>query len=113
MTSFLALDPEGITPEESRPAAEKVTMGDPIHRTWNLEKADGLYAGIWESTPGEWRVEYIEWEYCEILSGASVLIEEGGAERRVTAGDAFVLRPGFKGRWRVEETTRKRYVIRL
>ena len=113
MTTFLALAAEGIAPEESRPDAAKVTMGDPVHRTWNLEDSDGLYAGIWESSPGEWRVEYTEWEYCEILSGVSVLIEEGGTERRVAAGDAFVLRPGFKGRWRVEETTRKRYVIRL
>ena len=112
MSHFLALGIDGCEPEETRPAPERLVAGDPVHRTWNVEDLDGLYAGIWESTPGEWRVDYSEWEYCEILSGVSVLIEEGGTERRVRAGDAFVLRPGFKGRWRFESTSRKRYVIR-
>ncbi len=113
MTNFLPLAIDGIEPEESRPAADRIIAGDPVHRTWNVEERDGLYAGVWESTPGEWRIDYTEWEYCEILSGVSVLVEDGGPERRVAAGDAFVIRPGFRGAWRVEETTRKRYVIRL
>ncbi len=113
MSNFLFLDPAAVAPEESRPAPDRIVSGDPVHRTWNVEERDGLYAGVWESTPGEWRVEYTEWEYCEILSGVSVLVEDGGPERRVAAGDAFVIRPGFRGAWRVEETTRKRYVIRL
>ncbi len=113
MTSFLPLAIDGIEPDENRPAADRIIAGDPVHRTWNVEERDGLYAGVWESTPGEWRVEYTEWEYCEILAGVSVLSEEGGEARRVGPGDAFLLRPGFRGTWRVEETTRKRYVIRL
>jgi uncharacterized protein len=40
--------------------------------------------------------------------------QDGGETRTVRAGDAFVLRPGFKGTWEVVETTRKEkeYVIR-
>lgn len=113
MSNFLLLDPTAVAPEESRPAPDRLVSGDPVHRTWNVEDRDGLYAGVWESTPGEWRVEYTEWEYCEILAGVSVLSEDGGEARRVGPGDAFLLRPGFRGTWRVEETTRKRYVIRL
>ena len=88
--------------------------GDPKFRTWNVEEAEGgLYAGIWEATPGKWRIEYDEWEFCHILSGVSVITEDGGEARTVRAGEAFVLRPGFKGSWEVIETTRKEYVIRL
>ncbi|TIW64489.1 MAG: cupin domain-containing protein, partial [Mesorhizobium sp.] len=72
-----------------------------------------LYAGIWESTPGKWRIVYDEWEFCHILSGVSVISEDGGEARTVRAGDSFVLRPGFKGSWEVLETTRKEYVIKL
>jgi uncharacterized protein len=72
----------------------------------------GLFAGIWESTPGKWRIEYDEWEFCHILSGVSVIAEEGGVARRVSAGDSFIIRPGFRGTWEVLETTRKEYVIR-
>jgi uncharacterized cupin superfamily protein len=104
---------EGITPEVSRPAADRLIAGDPVHTTWNIEDRDGLYAGIWQSTPGSWRVIYDEWEYCRILSGVSVLTEDGMAPRTVKAGDSFLLRPGFKGVWEVVETTTKDYVIRL
>jgi uncharacterized cupin superfamily protein len=100
--------------EEGAPAPDRVISGNPRFRTWNVEEAaGGLYAGIWEATPGKWRVVYDEWEFCHILSGVSVITEEGGEARTVRAGDSFVLRPGFRGTWDVIETTRKEYVIRL
>ena len=111
---FLKIDTAAIEPETGKPAAGRLISGDPQFRTWNAEEADGgLYAGIWESTPGKWRIEYDEWEFCHILSGVSVIAEDDGATRTVRAGDSFVLRPGFKGSWEVLETTRKEYVIRV
>lgn len=111
---FLSLDTAGIEAEAGAPAPDRLISGDPQFRSWNMEERDGgLYAGIWESTPGKWRIAYDEWEFCHILSGVSVITEEGGEARTVRAGDSFVLRPGFKGSWEVLETTRKEYVIRL
>lgn len=113
MTLFLDISIDGMEPEEGAPAPERLVSGDPRFRSWNLEEADGgLYAGIWESTPGKWRIEYDEWEFCHILTGLSVITEEGGQPRTVRAGDSFVIRPGFRGTWEVVETTRKEYVIR-
>jgi uncharacterized protein len=102
-----------VAPEESRPDPVKVLSGDPVHTSWNIEERDGLYCGIWQSTPGKWRIAYDEWEYCRILSGVSVITEDGKSPRTVIEGDSFILRPGFKGTWEVIETTRKDYVIRL
>jgi uncharacterized cupin superfamily protein len=113
MTLFLDISIDGMEPEEGAPAPDRLVSGDPRFRSWNLEEADGgLYAGIWESTPGKWRIEYDEWEFCHILTGLSVITEEGGQPRTVRAGDSFVIRPGFRGTWEVVETTRKEYVIR-
>ena len=103
----------GIEPQSERPYAGKVLSGDPVFTTWNIEEKDGLYCGIWQATPGKWRISYEEWEYCRILSGISVLTETGGTARTVRAGDSFILRPGFVGTWQVLETTVKDYVIRL
>ena len=104
----------GVEPEYGAPSADRLLAGAPKFTTWNLEERDGgLYAGVWESTPGKWRVSYDQWEYCRILSGVSVITEDGGVACRVEAGDSFILRPGFKGIWEVVETTRKEYVIRL
>lgn len=114
MTTFLAIDIDAVAPEEGAPAPDRVLSGSPTFRTWNVEEAEGgLYAGIWEATPGKWRISYDEWEFCHILSGISVISEDGGQARTVRAGDSFVLRPGFKGSWEVLETTRKEYVIWL
>lgn len=112
--SFIRIAVDDIEPETGAPASGRLISGDPRFRSWSVEEADGgLYAGVWEATPGKWRIEYDEWEFCHILSGVSVISEDGGAARTVRAGDSFVLRPGFKGTWEVLETTRKEYVIRV
>ena len=102
-----------VTPETERPDPARLISGDPEFTTWNLEERDGLYCGIWRSTPGKWRISYDEWEYFRILSGHSVLTDADGAETRLAPGDSFILRPGFSGTWEVIETTTKDYVIRL
>jgi len=112
MTNLLKVA-ASVAPEVERPAAEKLISGDPVFTTWNLEEKDGLYAGIWQSTVGKWHVSYDEWEYFRLLEGVSVLTDAEGQETRLTAGDSFIIRPGFSGTWEVVETTRKDYVIRL
>ena len=111
---FVKVGIADIEPEIGEPAPGRLLSGNPKFRTWNVEEtAGGVYAGIWESTPGKWQIAYDEWEFCHIISGVSVIREDGGEARMVRAGDAFVLKPGFKGSWEVLETTRKEYVIRL
>ncbi|NTJ42072.1 cupin domain-containing protein [Agrobacterium larrymoorei] len=118
MTLTLSFKSDGdlsaVQPEEGAPAPDRLISGEPKFTTWNLEEASGgLYAGIWQSTPGKWRVEYDEWEYFNILEGHSVLTSDAGERWDLRSGDRMILRPGFKGSWEVLETTRKDYVIRL
>lgn len=114
MPKLVSIDIDAVEPEIGGPAEDRLISGNPRFRTWNVEEADGgVYAGVWESTPGKWRIEYDEWEFCHILSGRSVITSDDGETRKVNPGDSFVIRPGFKGAWEVLETTRKEYVIRL
>ncbi len=114
MSPSLPFDPSTVTPEEGAPAADRLISGDPRFTTWNIEEADGgIYAGVWQSTPGKWRIVYDEWEYFHILEGHSVVTEDGGEPVHLEAGDRLILRPGFKGTWEVLETTRKDYVIKV
>ena len=86
---FVTIDFGSIDPEHGAPAADRIISGDPQFRTWNCDEADGgLYAGIWEATPGKWRIVYDEWEFCHILSGRSIVTEEGGKEQHLQAGDS-------------------------
>lgn len=114
MTLALTLDISAIEPEHGAPAPDRLISGNPVFTTWNVEEAPGgLYAGVWQSTPGKWRIVYDEWEYFSILKGYSIVTEEGGVPVHLHPGDRMILRPGFKGTWEVIETTRKDYVIRL
>ncbi len=98
--------------EAGAPATDRLISGNPVFTTWNVEERESrLYSGIWQSTPGKWRVQYDEWEYCHILSGISVLCGDDGTVLNVKAGDSFILRPGFTGTWEVIETTAKEYVV--
>lgn len=107
------LSQQAATAEVSRPAPDRVISGDPVFTSWNHEENGDLLCGIWRATPGKWRVVYDEWEYCRIISGLSVITQDGGASRIVRTGDSFIIRPGFTGTWEVMETTTKDYVIRL
>lgn len=112
---FLTFDLSAVTPERGAPPRDRVVGGAPRFTTWNLEESDDgkLFAGVWEATPGKWRIAYDEWEYCTIVAGISVITEDDGKAVTVQAGDSFILRPGFTGTWEVVQTTRKEYVIKL
>lgn len=111
MNALQRVTRENVTPETSRPDPAKVLSGDPVHTTWSLEERGTLYAGLWQSTPGKWRVSYGEWEYVHILMGRSILTDAAGQETELKAGDSYIIRPGFAGTWEVLETTLKDYVI--
>jgi uncharacterized cupin superfamily protein len=114
MQNWTTFDLSTVEPEAGAPAPDRLISGDPVFRTWNVEEADGgIYAGIWEATPGKWRIVYDEWEYFHVLTGRSIVTEEGGEARELGPGDRMILRPGFRGTWEVIDTTRKDYVIRL
>ncbi len=99
--------------DESLTPADKCVKGQPLQRSWNHFSSDdeAFFAGIWEAEPGCWSVSYTENEFCQILSGRSVLRDASGREHELRAGDNFVIPAGFSGQWEVLETTRKIYVI--
>jgi uncharacterized cupin superfamily protein len=99
--------------DESPTDADKCLKGQPLQRTWHhfTGRDERFFAGIWEAEPGCWAVNYTENEFCQILSGSSVLRDVAGHEVTLRAGDNFVIPAGFEGQWEVVETTRKIYVI--
>ena len=109
--TLLRLTPDAATPTHDRPDPAKVVKGDPQFTSWDIEEHGNIFSGLWEATPGAWRMAYDEWEYCRILSGHSVITGDDGTVLEVRAGDSFLIRPGFSGVWEVIETTRKDYVI--
>lgn len=110
IVSFAAASAETTV---SHPPAERLLGGSPQHTARNFfsDATGQMFAGVWESTPGRWRVSYTENEFCHLTTG-EVIIESSDGERwRFAAGDSFVIPAGFSGVWQVLEPLRKLYVI--
>jgi uncharacterized protein len=90
-----------------------IVSGDPATRLQNYFSDDTgqFFCGIWESSPGKWRVTYVENEFCGILSGRVALTGADGKAQEFKAGDAFVIPAGFAGTWETIEPCRKWYAI--
>ena len=113
MTDIVHFDHHEAEFEEYPTPAGKCVRGQPMQRTWNhFTSSDGkFFSGLWEGEPGCWRVSYTENEFCQILSGRSILRSADGDEIELAAGANFVVPAGFEGEWEVVETTRKVYAI--
>lgn len=100
-------------PSVSGPLPERHISGDPVFRTWDQESAKGnISAGVWEASVGEYKsIKGEAFEFCHIISGVVEITPDGGEPVRYSAGDSFVLKPGFEGVWKTIETVRKIFVI--
>ncbi|KJC35063.1 cupin [Bradyrhizobium sp. LTSP849] len=109
-----SIDPNpAFAPKESGPTPERLIAGTPHYKTWAQDAAKGelVHTGVWEATPGETRsIKGETFEFCHIISGTIEITPDGGDPVTFTAGDSFVMKPGFTGVWKTIETVRKIYV---
>lgn len=110
LVDFSATQPETTV---ATPPANQLLAGTPQTVTQNFftDPTGQFFAGVWESSPGRWRVSYTESEFCHITRGAVNISNEQGYNRTFKAGDSFVIPSGFVGVWHVLESMSKLYVI--
>src|ERR1041384_5906071 len=115
IASALIVDFGATAPEttHSKPPAERLLAGNPeqVARNYFSDSGGRFFAGVWESTPGRWRVRYTENEFCHITRGRIRLADASGQQWSFEAGDSFVIPAGFNGTWETIEPTAKLYVI--
>lgn len=70
-----------------------------------------MECGIWECTPGVWRRQVNQAEFCHIISGLCTFTPEGGEPFTMRAGDAVLFPANTIGVWNIQETVRKTYVL--
>ena len=114
MTLLKSIDTDpSFEPRKSKAAPDRLISGDPSFCTWAQDEAKQgtIRTGVWEATPGETRsIKGETFEFCHILSGLVEITPDGGEPVTYTAGDSFVMKPGFTGVWKTIETVRKIYV---
>lgn len=104
----------GATDMELTPAGQRAgaDSGDPQISVKQISNTDGISVGIWECTAGGWPVvNRADTEVATILSGKGRITDDDGTVTQIEAGTVVTLPKGWTGRWDIEETTRKVYVI--
>ncbi|MCY1452749.1 hypothetical protein D9M71_696920 [compost metagenome] len=104
---------DSVALETSNPVA--VPLGEPvaIASVTSVERNDGVETGIWACTPGRWRRQIMEQEFCHFIQGRCTFTPDGGEPLEISAGDALMLPANSTGIWDIQETVRKTYVLIL
>lgn len=96
---------------EATPVA--VPLGEPVAATRCIidERSDGVEAGIWECSPGRWRRQIVQQEFCHFIAGRCTFTPDGGEPIEIRAGDALMMPANTTGIWDIQETVRKTFVL--
>lgn len=94
-------------------ASDRVIKGTPAaaHHIFYSSASNDFNTGIYECTPGKWRIEYSEDEFCALLSGTIQLVSDDGDTQEFTAPASFVIPSGYRGTWEAITPVRKFFVI--
>jgi uncharacterized cupin superfamily protein len=89
-------------------------LGEPVAQLRGREVVAGpdgaIGAGVWECTPGKWRRQVKQAEFCHFVAGHCFFQSDGGDRLEIRAGDAVFFPENTTGTWEVVETVRKTYV---
>ena len=97
--------------EYSNPVA--VPLSEPVAVTsvTSVERSDGVETGVWECTPGRWRRQIVQQEFCHFIAGRCTFIPDIGEPIEIQAGDAILFPANTCGIWGIQETLRKSFVL--
>ena len=71
----------------------------------------GSESGIWECTPGRWRLSIPRDEFCHFVKGRARYLSDDGEVIEVTAGTCVLFPAGWTGEAEVFETIRNIYML--
>lgn len=96
---------------DESPVAVPLSEPAAMTRTRSIERSDGVEAGVWECSPGRWRRQIVQQEFCHFIAGRCTFTPDGGEPIEIRAGDALMLPANTTGVWDIQETLRKSYVL--
>ncbi|MCF8070007.1 MAG: cupin domain-containing protein [Desulfobacterales bacterium] len=70
-------------------------------------------AGLWECTPGRWRLSIPADEFCHFISGDALYESVTGDKINVSAGTCVLFPAGWEGTCTVKKTIRNVYMLTI
>lgn len=68
-------------------------------------------AGVWTCTPGRWRRQVMQAEFCHFLEGDCTFTPDSGEPIEVRAGDVLFFPPSSGGVWDIRSASRKVFIV--
>ncbi len=110
---IISFQPANLLENLPEPTPVKVPIGEPVAetRTTSFQGEAASRAGVWECSPGVWRRQILQAEFCTFLEGEAVFEPDEGEPVRIKAGDAVYFPANSGGIWRIEKTLRKVFIV--
>ncbi|NQD94097.1 cupin domain-containing protein [Pseudomonas sp. CrR25] len=96
---------------ESNPVAVPLSQPPAVASVTSVARGDSVETGIWECSPGRWRRQILQQEFCHFISGRCTFTPDRGEPLQIEAGDAVLFPANTTGIWDIQETLRKSYVL--
>jgi|688.fasta_scaffold76487_2 hypothetical protein len=99
--------------EASRPVPAPITHPPSTVRSHSItcKGTTGSRFGVWECTPGTWRRQVLQAEFCHFLEGRAVFTPDEGEPIRLCGGDTAYFPKASTGVWEILTPTRKVFII--
>lgn len=111
----LRFDLVPVEPAFDHPRPDRLVSGNPQRTTWNhyTNASDEVFAGVWSSEMGSWRIAMGEREdeLFFVTAGRCRLTADDGHSVDCAAGQSLLIPAGFRGVFEVLEPLTKHYMI--
>jgi uncharacterized cupin superfamily protein len=92
-----------------------VPLGEPVSQvrthSYSAEGNARTRSGVWECTPGRWRRQVTQAEFCYFLEGEGTFTPDEGRPLEVRPGDAIYFPSNSTGVWEIRQTSRKVFIV--
>lgn len=106
--------PEALLAQAPAAAPVPEPLGEPVARVRSVAAPSAAGAsrhGVWECSPGVWRRQIVQAEFCHFLEGTAIFRPDGGEPVRISAGETAFFPAGSLGVWEILTPCRKVFVV--
>ena len=90
-----------------------VPLGQPVSqvRSAAIPGVGASHHGVWHCTPGTWRRQVTQAEFCYFLSGEAIFRPDGGEPIHICGGQAAYFPPESLGTWEILRESEKIFIV--
>ncbi len=90
-----------------------VPLGEPVSqvRSAGTSGVGASQHGVWQCTPGVWRRQVMQAEFCHFLSGEAIFRPDDGEPVHIKGGDTVYFPARSGGIWEILSECEKVYIV--